>query len=181
MRWGNRALCRWFMGKSATGKRTIISFEAKPRHLGSGVNYHTGQPEPQSTSTFAQEVAELLGQAFSCSKRADGSWSDHDGWLISIHGSRLRIINAFFSQSYLSQVSSPVLCPDQRLLVWRSRQFNLKHSDGRDGALQLVIGLLRFLKSGRAVNSYLSRRVRPFSALCASPALLFTVFLRLLL
>lgn len=77
-----------------------------------------------------------------------------------MHGSRLRVINAYFSESYLSRVNSPILPPDQRLLVWRSPEFNMKYPDERVQALQIVMGLIRYLKSGRAANAYLRKHMQ---------------------
>ncbi|OJJ79742.1 uncharacterized protein ASPGLDRAFT_936868 [Aspergillus glaucus CBS 516.65] len=120
----------------------IFRFEAKPRNLSSGVHYHTDEQEPYSDSIFGQEVAEPLGQAFACSNGADGKWNDHDGWLITLHGSKLRVLHAYFSQSYLLQVNSPVLPLEQRLPVWCSPQFNLKYPNEWDQALRMVMGLI---------------------------------------
>ncbi|KAK2740994.1 hypothetical protein FQN55_008549 [Onygenales sp. PD_40] len=141
-------------GSLMPGRIPIVSFEAKPRRLGVGLHYQTNQPEPYNEPTFAQELAELLGQAFECSQ---GNGGDHDGWLITLHGTRLRLVHANFSEQYLKQVNSRFLRADQKLLVWRSKQFNLKYPDGREDALKALIALIRSLKAGAFANGQLAK------------------------
>lgn len=53
----------------------------------------------------------------------------------------MKLVNAFFTSSYLVQVRSPVLRPRQRLVVWRSHSWNLKHPNDRLAALKAAIAL----------------------------------------
>ncbi|OJJ33426.1 hypothetical protein ASPWEDRAFT_185805 [Aspergillus wentii DTO 134E9] len=133
------------------GHRPIVSFEAKKRNP-AGRHYPTDQSEPAVSAIRGQEFSELLGQAFVCSERVDNKWQDHDGWLISIHGTRFRLVNAFFSGSYLGQVNSPILRENQRAFVWGTRHYNLKSPIDRCQAIKAVIGLIRFLKLGDVSN-----------------------------
>lgn len=101
----------------------------------------------------------MLGQAFVCAKNREGGWNDHDSWLVEIHGSRIRVVNAFFSGSYLAQVTSLFLRRNQRVLAWCSPQFNMKEPSERVQALRMAIALVRLMKSGHAVNARLSRYI----------------------
>ena len=124
--------------------------------MGANIRYGTDQPEPFHSPGFAQEAAELLGQAFECNDRV-GGWKNHDGYLLTLHGSRFRMANAM---SYLRQVNSPILRGDQRLLIFRSEQHNLKYPAGREATLRLVYGLMRLIKSGLTENWYQNQRVQ---------------------
>ena len=55
-----------------------------------------------------------------------------------MHGSRFRVVNSWFDRPYLAQVSSPVLRADKHLVVYRSKQVNLKYAEERTEALGAV-------------------------------------------
>lgn len=74
------------------------------------MSFPSNHPEPYSPFILAQEVAHLLGQAFACSKE-NGRWNDHDGFAVEIHGSKIKLVNAFFGGAYLRQARSPALQP----------------------------------------------------------------------
>lgn len=101
----------------------------------------------------------MLGQAFVCAEKREGGWNDHDAWLVEIHGSRIRVMNAFFSGSYLAQVTSPILRRNQHVFTWSSPQFNMKEPSERVQALRMALGLVRLIKSGEATNARLSRYI----------------------
>ena len=136
--------------------------------MGANIRYGTDQPEPFHSPGFAQEAAELLGQAFECNNRVR-RWKNHDGYLLTLHGSRFWMANAFFV-SYLRQVNSPILRGDQRLLIFRSEQHNLKYPAGREATLRLVYGLMRLIKSGLSRTGIKTSRFSGFSSRPCPPS-----------
>ncbi|RMJ23709.1 hypothetical protein PHISP_05415 [Aspergillus sp. HF37] len=121
--------------------------KAKVRHAG-GKHHGSGEAETFSEEVLAQEVAELLGQAMTQSQ-AMGGWQDQEAWLLSIHGTEIRIVTAFFTAKYMEAVNSANgIAPDQRLNIFRSRPINLKYDDGQRIVGKVVIALLRYLTRG---------------------------------
>jgi hypothetical protein len=98
---------------------------------------------------LAQEVAELLGQAMEhCANL--GGFRDQEAFVLSIHGTHLKLTVAYFTEQYLSYVNSPTMPITETLWVRRSPAIDLKLEEGRRNALRLLIGLIRYLESGEA-------------------------------
>ncbi|KAJ9193527.1 hypothetical protein DTO207G8_2472 [Paecilomyces variotii] len=123
----------------------LVSLEAKARR--------PGDPDPFNWDTFAQEVAKLLGQAMASCKEMHGGWKDQDAWLISIHGTEVRLVTARFKEGYLRQVNSSMVARTEYLVVFRSRPFDIITDEGRVQAVRAIIALLRWIKSGNSLQS----------------------------
>lgn len=123
--------------------------QAKIRHAG-GTRHRTDEGERFSPDLLAQEVSHLLGQAVSnCKATESQRWSDQEGWLLSIHGTEVRLVTAYFSSSYLAAVNSDsALGQQHELLVFRSEPINLKYDTGRAYIPKVMIGLLRYSIQG---------------------------------
>ena len=125
-----------------------VDKQAKRRHAGN-IRRPGGQEEPYSPAVLAQEVAELLGQATEHSIQL-GGWRDQEAFVISIHGTHLKLMAAHFTASYLSSVNSMRLPVAEPLWVRRSQPYDLKLTLGRGEALKLCIGIFEYLRSGKA-------------------------------
>lgn len=97
---------------------------------------------------LGQQVAELLGQAMVSCKEIYNHWRDQDAWIISIHGTVIRLVTARFREGYLRQVNSLMVRTNEYLVVFRSRPFNLKLDEDRIEAVRAIIALIRWIKSG---------------------------------
>lgn len=126
----------------------LIDTKSKRRRV-EGQNQPTGQPEAYNPKTAAQEVAEMLGQALA-EYRAGGSERDEMSYVVTIHGTRLRVAGAYFTKRYLDLVQSPHMPTDEHLYVRRSEFYELKDQGGRAAALKLLVGLFRYVMSGTA-------------------------------
>jgi hypothetical protein len=76
----------------------LIMFQAKRHHAG-----HIRRPageEVYSPDILAQEVAELSGQAIEHANQL--GWRDQEAFVLSIHGTHLKLVVAHFSAQYLS-------------------------------------------------------------------------------
>ena len=69
-------------------------------------------------------------------------------WLVSIHGTEVKILSAFFPKEYLAAVNTPFMRPNKRVVVFESKAFNLKPETGRREAVTAVI--VKWLKSEEA-------------------------------
>jgi hypothetical protein len=132
-----------------SGDRVLINPKSKRRHAG-GVHRYTRTPEIFNPKTLAQEVAELLGKALAEFRAVGSKKGDQESYLITIHGTQMRVVAAYFTKDYLRYVQSNELPVDQHLHVRRSRYFELKDPEGRVDALKLVFGVFRYIMSGRA-------------------------------
>jgi hypothetical protein len=91
----------------------------------------------------------MLGQAMEQAAQL-GSWRDQEAFVLSIHGTQLRLIAAHFTAKYLSHVNSSTMPTTEHLWVRRSKCYDIKLVADRPGALKLCIGLYEYLRSGRA-------------------------------
>lgn len=110
---------------------------------------HTGQPEAFQEESLAQEVAELLGIALA-SYRSGNAGNDQEAYVVTIHGTQLRLVAATFTASYLRAVQSDVMPAFERQDIRRSKFFELKDPDGRKEALRMLYGLGQYILSGQA-------------------------------
>ncbi|KAJ9370317.1 hypothetical protein DTO282E5_5026 [Paecilomyces variotii] len=140
------------LGMTALKRMFPDIVKAKRRHAGGQVR-RAGDAERFNWDTLAQEVAELLGQAMTSCKKMHGGWKDQDAWIISIHGTQLRLVTARFKEGYLRQVNSSMVAQTEYVVVFRSRPFDLKLDEGRVQAVKAIIALLRWIKSGNSLQS----------------------------
>ena len=103
----------------------------------------SGQPEGFCASILAQ-VAEMLVQAMVNSlELCQSEWSDQEAFVLSIHGTQLKLTAAWFPKEYLQAVHSPTMPVDQTLWVRRSKPYDLKDPYQRVQALMVYIALSR--------------------------------------
>lgn len=86
-----------------------------------------------------------------------GPWSDREAFVLSIHGTRLRLIAAHFTAKYLSCVNSATMPTTEHLWVRRSKWFDLKLVAERPGALKLCMGIYEYLRRGNAEVAQLQK------------------------
>lgn len=110
---------------------------------------HTGGEESYNSHTFGQEFAELLATALN-EHRAGSKAGDQESFVLTIHGTQLRLAVAYFTKEYLGAAQSAVMPASQRVHVRRSRFFELKNPDDRVAAMRLCVGLMRYVLSGDA-------------------------------
>lgn len=111
----------------------------------------SGEQEGYCASVLGQEVAELLGQAMEQSKEVSpNTWVDQEGFVVSVHGTKLKITAAHFSAEYLSSVNSKIMPVSQVLWVRRTAPLDLRDVDDRVEALRWIIGLVAYMYSGGA-------------------------------
>jgi hypothetical protein len=86
-----------------------------------------------------------------------GGWRDQEAFILSMHGTHLKLTATYFTAEYLSHVNSPTMPETEKLWVRRSEPHDLKLKSGRAGALQLCIGIFEYLRSGNAEISLLQK------------------------
>jgi hypothetical protein len=79
-----------------------------------------------------------------------GPWRDQEAFVLSIHGTHIRLIASHFTAKYLSHVNSPTMPTTEHLMVRRSKWYDLKLMSDRREALKLCIGIDDYLRSGDA-------------------------------
>lgn len=122
------------------------------------MTHGSGDPEGYVPRLLAQEVGEMLGQAMAhCKQVFAGQWSDQEAWIITMHGTELRLVTAHFSQDYLRRVNSSSMPPSEHLVVFRSVPIDLKTADGRLTGLRLMVALVEYLRFGRPKIALLQR------------------------
>lgn len=126
----------------------------KRRHAG-GRLHAAGQQEPPNDKLLAQEFANLLGRAMAASQRASKDWKDQEAWQLTIHGTEMRIMTAYFSHEYLAAVNSSHVPLHQSITVFRSRPINLKRIAERPQAVKAIMALAAYMKSGEARDDFL--------------------------
>lgn len=111
---------------------------------------HTLQQEGYNPTSLAQEVGELVAMALNEFSRQIPRQNDEETFLLSIHGTKLRLVTTYFTAEYFSHLQSHQMPVSQVLYVRRSQFFEMKDPDGRVEALRMCIGLTRYILSGRA-------------------------------
>ncbi|RAL00010.1 pepsin-like aspartic protease [Aspergillus ibericus CBS 121593] len=100
-------------------------------------------------TSWLRKWPQLLGQAMEHAAQLDG-WRDQEAFVLTIHGTHLKLAAAHFTAECLRHANSPVMPGSETLWVRRSEPYDLKSQRGRAGALQLCIGVYEHLRSGRA-------------------------------
>lgn len=121
-----------------------------------------GQPEPPNDKLLAQEFASLLGRAMMASQRFSKEWTDQEAWQLTIHGTEMRIMTACFSRDYLAAVNSSEMPLHQHVTVFRSSPINLKRVAERSQAVEAVMALTNYLRSGDAADGFLNPILKPY-------------------
>lgn len=83
-----------------------------------------------------QEVAEMLRQALA-EYRTGGPERDEKSYVLTAHGTRLRLVGAYFTEGYLRPVQSSSLPTNQHLYVRRSKFYELRCLEYRVATLGL--------------------------------------------
>ncbi|KAK2789956.1 hypothetical protein FQN52_005764 [Onygenales sp. PD_12] len=76
-------------------------------------------------------------------QRLDPSNQDEEAYLLTIHGTQLHLVTAYFTADYLRHMQSTTMPVNQFLFVKRSRFYELKEPWQRVEAPKLIIGLFR--------------------------------------
>lgn len=86
------------------------------------------------------------------SKEHFNSWRDQEAWLISIHGTELRLVTSFISGDYLSRREQPCYAiPTTDCAV-----VFVKLDEERPLAVNALVALIDWLKSGNAADAYIA-------------------------
>ena len=75
-----------------------------------------------------KSIAELLAQALAYHRRA--VTRAQEAYILSIHGTKFRMVAVHFRYEYLKHVQSRLLSNHQEVYVRRSKWFELKEPDG---------------------------------------------------
>ena len=94
-------------------------------------------------------MAELLAAALT-QHREETDAGDQEAYLLTVHGTQMRLVTAYFSDDYLKHVQSDILPATEHLYVRRSRFFELKDPGDKVEALRLVLSVVRYVMSGSA-------------------------------
>jgi hypothetical protein len=73
--------------------------------------------------------------------------ADQEAFVVSIHGTQLRLVAAHFSSSYLASLATSSLAASEIIMVRRSRAFEIKHVPDRIEALKMLVGFFRYVRS----------------------------------
>ncbi|KAK2791045.1 hypothetical protein FQN53_007234 [Emmonsiellopsis sp. PD_33] len=76
-------------------------------------------------------------------QRLDPSNQDEESYLLTVHGTQLRLVTAYFTADYLRHMKSTTMPVNQFLFVKRSRFYEVKEPCQRVEAPKLFIGLFR--------------------------------------
>ena len=71
-------------------------------------------------------------------------WRDQESWLLSLQGTRFRIVTALFTARYLASVSGHVIW-SERNVVFRNEPIEPKTRDGGVMAFRVAMGVLERL------------------------------------
>ena len=82
-------------------------------------------------------------------------WADQEAFVVSIHGTRLKITAAHFKEEYLKAVNSNTMPISHTQWLRRTYSLDLRKVQDRIEALRWLFGLLRYLHSGEAEISFL--------------------------
>jgi hypothetical protein len=80
---------------------------------------------PYQREPLGQEVAELLAQA-QANVAELAAYRNQEAFVISIHGTQLRLVAAHFTSSFFAAVTTAFLPAVEMLRVRRSRAFEMK-------------------------------------------------------
>ena len=83
------------------------------------------------------------------SQRASTDWTDQEAWQLTMHGTEMRMMTAYFLHGYSADVNSSHVPLHQRITVFRSRPINLKRVAARPQAVKAMMALANYLKSGQ--------------------------------
>lgn len=77
-------------------------------------------------------------------------WIDQEAFVLTIHGTHMKLTVARFPKEYLSAVNSANMPLNQALWVRRSQPYDLKLPEQRAEAFKVCISLITYLHSGKA-------------------------------
>ena len=76
---------------------------------------------------------------------------DQEAFVASMHGTQFRLSCAYFPDDYLTCVEQTIYIPNSsRVYFRRSRAFEMKDPGDRVEASRLLLGALKYLRSGEA-------------------------------
>ncbi|PGG96326.1 hypothetical protein AJ79_09631 [Helicocarpus griseus UAMH5409] len=125
----------------------------KPRDAGDRKR-SSGERETFTPEVFGQEVAELIGGVFAQHEKLLFKHDDQESFVTSMHGTVFYISAAYFSRKYFQYLEtgqySMTDCDNMYLWVRRSIQFDLRDTEQRVQALELLLALITYVLSGNA-------------------------------
>jgi hypothetical protein len=129
----------------------LTMMQAKRRHAG-GIKRPSGEPQPYVPKLISQEFGEMLGQAYEQRKLGyEKSSSDQEAFVASMHSTQFRLSCAYFSDEYLTCVKQMDSTTSTSPVYFRrSRPFEMKDLSDRVEASRLLLGALKYIRSGKA-------------------------------
>lgn len=119
--------------------------QAKRRNT-AGQKVKSGEVERCCEHILGQEFAELLGQAMKQSREVtENGWINQEVYVVSIHGTRLKITAARFEGEYIAAVNSNNMPAEMIQWVHRTSALDLRGVEDRVEALKWLLGLVRYL------------------------------------
>ena len=125
--------------------------QAKRRHAG-GIKRPSGEQQPYVPELIGQEFGEMHGQAYEQRNLGyEKSSGDQEGFVASMHGTQFRLSCVYFSDEYLTCVRHMPSIPDTSPVYFRrSGAFEMKDPHDRVEASRLLLGALKYIRSGEA-------------------------------
>lgn len=115
----------------------------------------TGEAEDLILVILGQEFANLLGKVMTMSQKVFKEWRDQEAWMVTTHGTELKLVASHFTAEHMAKVSSRAIPTKFRKVVFRSGPFNLKLVEDRIEALRSLIALLCHLKSEGCEDAFM--------------------------
>ena len=88
-------------------------------------------------------------------------WRGQESCLLSLQGTRFRIVTALFTAKYLAAINGHMMWSEKNT-VFRSEPIELKTRDGRVMALRITMAVLERLRSGKSGNCLVEKLYQHF-------------------
>jgi hypothetical protein len=108
-----------------------------------------GQQSQYQSSSSNKKWPKLLAQAQANAEKL-AAYRDQEAFIVTIHGTQLRVIAAHFTSTNLAAVTMSFLPTSEVVRVRRSSAFEMKLVANGMAALSMLIGYFRYVKSGAA-------------------------------
>lgn len=90
-----------------------------------------------------------MGQAIGYAREL-GEWRDQKAFVLTVHGTYLRLTIANFTAKYLSHVNSSTTPESEMVRVRRSKPYDLKRPVERAEGLRACLTVFNLIRSGKA-------------------------------
>lgn len=106
---------------------------------------HTRREEEYNPTSLTQEVGEMVAMALNKFRRQPAQENGKETFLLSIHGTKLRLATACITRESLSLLQPNQMPASHELYVRRLKFFDIINPGDRVEALRMCIGLLKYI------------------------------------